>query len=70
MINARKKDLAEKLVFKEFRIVAGYGGTIPIKFRMPTERSQKRYLKVNLTKTIKKIRADDFAQSEQIRDLL
>ena len=61
---------AEKINIREFRIFAGYGGTIPIKFRKPAKRSQKRYLKVNLTRSIDKICAEDFAQAEQIRDIL
>ena len=70
-IMIRENHHAEKLAFREFRIVAGYGGTIPIKFRMPTKRSQRVYLKVDLTKAIKKIRSDDnFAQPGQIRELL
>ena len=60
----------EKTNIKEFRIFAGYGGTIPIKFRVPSKRSQEKYLKVNLAESINKIRAEDFASPEQIRDVL
>ena len=68
--NGRDKEVAEKLEFKEFRIRGGYAGTIPIKFRMPTKRSQKKYLQVQLNKIIRKIDKEDFASPEQIRDLL
>ena len=70
LANGREKQITEKLAFKEFRIRGGYGGTIPIKFRMPTKQSQRKYLRVNITKIAKKIDSDDFAQPEQIRDLL
>ena len=61
---------AEKLHVKEFKIFAGYGGTIPIKYRVPTKKSQQRYLKINLPELEKTIKADDFAHPEQLRDLL
>ena len=68
--NGQEKDTAERLTFTEFRIQGGYGGTIPIKFRMPTKRSQEKYLEVGITKIIRKINKEDFAQPEQIRDLV
>ena len=69
-IEHKEEVQAEKINIKEFRIFAGYGGTIPIKFRMPAKRSQKKYLDVNLVESINKICAEDFAQAEQIRDVL
>ena len=69
-ISSQENVRAENIVIKEFRIFAGYGGTIPIKFRTPTRISQKKYLKIKLNKSIDKIRDDDFAHPEQIRDVL
>ena len=60
----------EKIDVKEFRIFAGYGGTIPIKYRIPTKNSQKKYMKVKLHDLAEEIREDDFARPEQLRDLL
>ena len=65
-----RKVETEKINVKEFRIFAGYGGTIPIKFRVPTKKSHKRYMHVNLHELTKEIRGDDFARPEQLRDLL
>lgn len=65
-----RKVETEKIDVKEFRIFAGYGGTIPIKFRVPTKKSQKRYMQVDLHELTKEIREDDFARPEQLRDLL
>ena len=65
-----KKDLAEKIDVKEFRIFAGYGGTIPIKFRSPTQKSQEKYMTLNLGELIEEIESSDFAESESLRDLL
>ena len=61
---------AEKIHIKEFRIFAGYGGTIPIKYRVPNKRSQEKYLKLDLDETIREIKDNDFAQPEQLRDVL
>ena len=61
---------AERIKFKEFRIFSGYGGTIPIKFRTPSEVSHQRHLEINLIESIRKIHDDDFAQPEQLRDVL
>ena len=69
-VRQQKEVQAEKVNIREFRIFAGYGGTIPIKFRAPAERSQGKYLQVDLTESINKIRAEDFASPEQIRDVL
>ena len=52
----------EKINVKEFRIFAGYGGTIPIKYRVPTNKSQKKYMQVNLCELTEEIREDDFAR--------
>lgn len=65
-VETEKIDVKEK----EFRIFAGYGGTIPIKFRVPTKKSQERYMQVDLRELTKEIREDDFARPEQLRDLL
>ena len=66
----RRKFTIEKLAIKEFRIIAGYGGSIPIKFRLPKKRSQNKFLEINITKTINKIRSDKLPQPEEIHDLL
>ena len=60
----------ERIHVKEFRIFAGYGGTIPIKYRVPTQKTQKKFMQVDLHELIEKIREDDFARPEQLRDLL
>ena len=65
-----RKVETEKINVKEFRLFAGYGGTIPIKFRVPTKKSHKRYMHVNLHELTNEIREDDFARPEQLRDLL
>ena len=70
VIDRQEEVRPEKINIKEFRIFAGYGGTIPIKFRAPNKRSQEKYLKLNLDEVIKKIQNDDFAQPEQLRDVL
>ena len=65
-----RKVKTERIAVKEFRIFAGYGGVIPIKYRVPTAKSQEKYRTVNLRDLINKIRDDDFARPEQLRDLL
>ena len=70
VLKAERKVEAEKITVHEFRIFAGYGGVIPIKYRVPTQKSQEKYMKVNLGELIREIRDDDFARPEQLRDLL
>ena len=70
VLKSERKVEAEKITVNEFRIFAGYGGVIPIKYRVPTQKSQERYMKVDLRELIKEIRDDDFARPEQLRDLL
>ena len=70
MSKAAEKLQTETIKVKEFRIFAGYGGTIPIRFRVPAKKSQERYMGVDLRELIKEIREDDFARPEQLRDLL
>ena len=55
---------------KEFRILAGYGGTIPTKYRRPNEDTQKRYMAVDLREAIRKIRSDEFAEAEGVHEVL
>ena len=55
---------------KEFRIVAGYGGTIPTKYRRPNEDVQKRYMEVDLDGSIIKIKNDEFAEAEEVHEVL
>ena len=69
-INHQEQVRAERIHIREFRIFAGYGGAIPIKFRDPSKRSQQKYLKINLMESIKKIQDNDFAQPEQLREVL
>ena len=70
VLKSERKVEAEKITVNEFRIFAGYGGVIPIKYRVPTQKSQEKYMKVDLRELIKEIRDDDFARPEQLRDLL
>ena len=70
ILKSERKVEAEKIPLKEFRIFAGYGGIIPIKYRVPTRKSEEKYIKVNLRELIKEIRDDDFARPEQLKDLL
>ena len=65
-----KKIVPEKITFREFRIFAGYGGTIPVRYRKPSKRSNERYLQIDTLKSFSDIQATDFAKPEQIRDLL
>ena len=65
-----RKVKTERIAVKEFRIFAGYGGVIPIKYRVPSAKSQAKYRTVNLRDLINEIRDDDFARPEQLRDLL
>ena len=58
----QKKVRSEKIATQGFRIFAGYGGMIPIKFRIPTEHSRVKYLAINLASSIDTIRANDFAR--------
>ena len=60
----------EKINVREFRIFAGYGGAIPIRYRVPSKRSHKRYLQVDISKSFSDIRVTDFAKPEQVRDVL
>lgn len=66
----QEEAVPEKLNVREFRLVAGYGGTIPIRYRVPSKRSHERYLQVDVSKSFDDIRATDFAKPEQIRDVL
>ena len=70
ILKSEKKVVAEKITVNEFRIFAGYGGVIPIKYRVPTQKSKEKYMKVDIRKLIHEIRNDDFARPEQLRDLL
>ena len=69
-LNSEKKVVAEKITVNEFRIFAGYGGIIPIKYRVPTQISKEKYMKVDIRELMHEIRDDDFARPEQLRDLL
>lgn len=60
----------EKSESKTFRIVAGYGGTIPIKFRIPSSRVEEKYRNVDLTALATEIQENDFAFRDQLRDFL
>ncbi|MDD9996692.1 MAG: RNA-directed DNA polymerase [Rhodospirillaceae bacterium] len=66
----RKEVQAQKIRVREFTIIGGYGGDIPIKFRKPTESSQRKYSTFNLTESLNEIKKNDFAQPEQLRDVL
>ena len=61
---------AERIHVREFTIIGGYGGDIPIRFRRPAKRTQEKYLTFNLAETIKQIRKNDVVQPEQLRDVL
>ena len=60
----------DKARHSSFRIVAGYGGVIPIRFRAPSQRAEARFLRVDLDLLASEIRENDFAYPEQLRDLL
>ena len=55
---------------REFRIVAGYGGTIPTRYRRPNEDAQARYMTVDLREAVKKIKNDKFAEAEKVHEVL
>ena len=69
--NGEQKEIrAEKISVKNFRIIAGYGGTIPTKYRTPSKQSYKRYLELDLNQLMAKVVDEHFAQPEQMRDIL
>ena len=68
--STKVNDRAEITNFRDFRIVAGYGGTIPIKFRKPTPQQQEKLINIDIKTSIEEILKNDFAKPEQIRDVL
>ena len=65
-----KEEAQTERTMKEFRIFAGYGGTIPTKFRTPTKHSKTKYSGLDLDQAIAKIESEGFVKPDQLRDVL
>ena len=66
----RRENGSPRKPTKEFRIIAGYGGTIPTRYRRPNDDAQARYMTVNLREAIKKIKNNKFAEADEVRRVL
>lgn len=53
-----------------FKIIAGYGGTVPTKFRELSEKESEAYRLKNVDELIEAIAKNDFIEAEQIIDLI
>lgn len=64
---AKKKDKTER---NPFKIIAGYGGTVPTKFRELSDKEIASYKLKNLDELIEQIGKNDFIEADQIIELI
>lgn len=74
--NELKSDGSNRITVKQdrdkqhFRIIAGYGGTIPTRFRKPTEKEIEKVKKINTEDYLKKIGESELPDSNDIKDFI
>ncbi len=52
-----------------FVIIAGYGGTVPTRYRESSEREKEKFMKKNISELLERITKKDFINSEEIIEI-